>query len=152
MIDEFRALLYAPMLTAHGAWRWVVVLAGALVVVTALRSLSRPADPPDAVRQASRLFVLSADIQLVLGLLLYLVLSPVSRAAFDGAQDSETMFFGVVHLLVMVLAVAVAHAGNVAVRRQTETRRAARAALTVQGTALAIMLLGTPWWRPLLRL
>jgi hypothetical protein len=144
--------VYIGLLHLHNATRWLVLIAGVAAVALALVGLVTRRPWTGASRGASLAYVISLDVQLVLGVLLY-ALSPIVRGAMGdvGAamRDSVARFFLVEHLLLMVLAVVAAHVGSVAVRRAaTDQAKYARAA-TLFGISLVLVLLAIPWWRPL---
>ena len=89
------------------------------------------------------------DLQMLLGLLLYLVLSPFTAEAFKdfGAamKNSGLRFFAVEHLALMLTAVVLAHVGRVLARKAT-TPDAKRMRMAVCfGLATLLMILGIPW-------
>jgi hypothetical protein len=136
-------------LTVHSLLRWAVILLGAWAVSRAKRGwfFGRPWTEGDDL--AGRLFVIGFDVQVLLGLLLYFVLSPVTTGAFQnmsGAmQDSGVRFWVVEHLAAMLLGLALAHIGRVRLRRATDDRMRHRRAALFFGCALLLVLLGTPW-------
>ena len=139
-MDDLAGLLYLPVLVAHSLWRWVVLVLVAAAVAAALSGRG--------ARQAARLAVPAADLQLVLGLLLHLWLSPLgNRAIAAASRDAEEIFFAATHFAAMVIALGLTHAAGMSVRRGLERRGAA-----LFGAALGLMLSAVPWWRPLLRL
>jgi hypothetical protein len=138
-MSDFAAFLYAPVLGLHGVWRWVVLGALLAAILATIRGRGS--------KQVSRLAVVAVDIQLTIGLLLYLWLSPVTRSAMrDGFSDGDTRFFGLVHFAVMLLVVVLAHAAGMSARRGASRRGA-----WLFTIALGLSLAATPWWRPLLR-
>ena len=148
--------MYELTLSIHNLLRWLV-LGAALYAV--FRSVTgwRGAEPwtPTAAG-AGRVYVILMDVQLLLGILLYAMLSPITRLAFSdfGAAmaQRELRFFAVEHLFLMVLAVAAAHMGKaLAPRAATDPLRWRRATLWY-GLSLLLMLAGMPWWRPMLRI
>jgi hypothetical protein len=151
-MSDFAVHAYLITLGLHGLWRWAVLAAGLSLVSIALAALARPMPAAlDRLKRGARLFVLAADIQLVLGLTLFLGLSPVTRGAMRSAMTGEAGYF-VFHLLAMVVAIALAHAAGVVIRRQVHPRAAALRALALAGASLLLLLMATPWWRPLARL
>jgi hypothetical protein len=149
--------VYPLLLSAHSALRWGVLAAGAWAAARAARGwlARRPWTPAD--RGAARLFATALDLQVTLGLLLYGVFSPVTRLAFRGAgalgRAPEVRFFAVRHLALMLVALVLAHVGAVAARGLAAAPDRARhgRAFTWSALALAAVLAGVPWWRPLYR-
>jgi hypothetical protein len=148
--------MYELTLSLHNVLRWLVLAAA---VVAVLRSLGgwRGAQPwTPASTGAGRVFVILMDVQLLVGILLYGALSPVTKAAFAdfGAAmgERELRFFAVEHVLLMVLAVVAAHLGKVMSARAPNDAGRWRRATLWYALSLILMLAGMPWWRPLLRL
>ena len=145
--------MYPIVLAIHNIVRWVVVIFALLALVRAYRGWLGKRDWTDADRRAGVFYTSAMDTQLLLGLLLYIFLSPITRAAFSnlGAAMSNpgARFFTLYHLFYMFLAVVFAHLGNTFSKKATETlAKHQRAALWYSLSALAI-LLGMPWMRPL---
>jgi NhaP-type Na+/H+ or K+/H+ antiporter len=94
-------------------------------------------------------FLLFFDLQFLVGLLLYAVFSPLTRAAFTdfGAamRDSVLRFFAVEHIFGMVVALALAHIGRGRLRRLTDDTARHRTMAIFFTLALVIMLVTIPW-------
>lgn len=139
---------YNITLYAHSYVRWAVVILGALLIVRALTGWlgRRPWDA--SVGRLGSFFSIAMDIQLVLGLLLYGVFSPVIRRALDdfgsAMGDARLRFWAIEHILVMVIAVALAHVGHVTAKRLPEEKRYRRYAIFGVLAMLAV-LLAIPW-------
>lgn len=140
--------MLAPLLIVHSWLRWLVLLAAANAVGRAFAGSrsGRPWGPGD--EQAGKWLVILFDIQFLIGLILYLALSPTTQAAFGdfGAamKDSQLRFFAVEHLVGMFAAAALFHIG----RKKTLTAPAAtrhKVALVFFGLALFITLVSIPW-------
>jgi hypothetical protein len=153
--------MYAAALLLHSWLRWLVIAAGLLAVGRALggRAKGRAWGPHDD--RAGRLFAVALDVQVLVGLLLYFVLSPVVTAAradvAAAMRTSALRFWLVEHLVAMLLAIVLAHVGRTRVRRAMSDRQRFTRAAVYFGLALLLVLAGTPWpglpyARPLLRL
>lgn len=138
------------ILVAHSLFRWLVLLAGMLVLVRALSGAfrQRPWNPAD--RRATSAFTITLDMQLLIGLALY-VTSPITTAArLDMATAMHSpgiRYFVVEHPVIMLMAVFFAHAGSVAVRRTTSDRLKFLRAAGFFGASFALLLYGIPWSR-----
>jgi hypothetical protein len=121
----------------------IAAVAGAVGGVTSRRAWL----PVDEKR--SSLFTISLDVQLLLGIILYALLSPVTRSGFENVgltmRDPVLRFFVVEHLVGMVVAVALAHVGRARVRKATDAAARHRSVLVFGGLALAVILLSIPW-------
>lgn len=150
--------MYIFVLAVHSWVRWIALVAGFGATLAAMRDAS---PTPNSRADRWGLFLMMAlDIQLLLGLLLYLGLSPYTAAARtnfgDAARDPQLRFWAVDHVAAMFLAVILVHAARV-LARTAKTPESRRARLLVCfGLATFAMLFGMPWpglpnGRPLFR-
>lgn len=149
--------MYQFFLIAHSLIRWVVLVLAIYALVRIYMGVFGKREFANGDRQALSFYAISMDIQLVLGLILYFFLSPLTMGAmgnFGAAMgDSTLRFFAVEHLLMMVVAVVLAHLASIMARRAaTSSSKFNRAAIWLTLSVLAL-LAGIPWTqRPLLRL
>lgn len=145
---------YDIVLALHNIMRWVVLVAGLMAASRAIynRLNNLPWNQTD--NTLGLFFVISMDIQFLLGLLLYLVLSPITEAAFTdfGAAmgDESLRFWAVEHIFLMVGALVLVHAGRIVSKRQKEDKQKHLWAAILFTIAFIVLLLGTPWFRPFL--
>ncbi|MFM7677937.1 MAG: hypothetical protein ACKO83_03695, partial [Roseiflexaceae bacterium] len=130
-----------------------------LVIVQAFRGWSGGVAWDATKARFASWFVNTTSIQLVLGLVLYGFLSPVTLQAFSdmgGAmKDSVTRFWAVEHMSVMLVAVALAHIGAGRVKKAADDQAKHRAAAIFFTIAIVLILVSIPWAgltaRPLFR-
>ena len=141
--------MYAFVLLIHSWLRWAVIAAGVAALVRGGR----------AEGAAGKWFTILLDVQILLGLLLYFVLSPFTKMAlgdFGAAMaNAQLRFFAVEHVFGMVIATALAHVGRARIRKAPLEKRS-RLALIFYGLAVIAILASIPWpgmpaGRPLLR-
>ena len=146
--------MYNYVLSAHSVWRWVVILAGVAVIVSAVRGLNRPTSAELQTLKLGKLFGIAVDVQFLLGASLYLVFSPITTVALNLAdglpQGSDLRFFGVYHGLLMTIAFLDVHVSAVLIRRAKTVAGRQRRAIYLYGQTLLLILCTIPWWRPLL--
>ena len=150
--------MYGIVLNIHSWLRWVVIIAMLWTILRAVLPGPRPWTPADD--RSLRLSLIAIDVQFLLGLLLYIVLSPFTRQAMadmGAAMKSPGLrFFAVEHLLGMVIGIALAHVGAARIRKAPEQRRHRIAAIFFVLALLAILASipwpGLPAGRPLFRL
>jgi hypothetical protein len=148
--------MYTAALIVHSLLRWSALIAGAGATLMALTDREG--------RQTDRwglALTFALDLQMLVGLLLYLFISPATRAAFRdfGAAmaNPALRFWAVEHAVTMVIAVALAHAGRV-LARKAPTPAAKRTRLLICfGLSTVLMIVATPWpgmanGRPLFRI
>jgi len=141
--------------------RWLVLI---LAVAAVARAFSGWLGKKEWAALDNRLglfFSASMDLQLLLGLILYILLSPITKSALEdwGAAMSNAVprFWAIEHLFSMVIAVILAHVGRALSKRATpDTRKHRRAAIWF-GLATLAILIAIPWpflsyGRPLIRL
>jgi len=152
--------VYAIALVLHSYLRWAILIAALLL---ALRSAggwrtARAWSPRD--ERLHKTLVGLVDLQFLLGLALYLGLSPISHAFFvapkPAMHDSVLRFFGLEHALGMLMAVAVLHIGRARSRRAPSDVVRQRRVCTSALLFLLLAGVSIPWpgsrhGRPLLR-
>jgi len=143
------AVMYTALLVLHSWLRWVVIFSGVAALGGAVGGLTarRAWLPVDNLR--SLIFTISLDVQVLIGLLLYGVLSPVTQSGFADMgltmRDSVLRFFVVEHLFGMLVALVLAHVGRVRLRKASDATRRHKSVLVFLGLALAVLLLSIPW-------
>jgi hypothetical protein len=141
--------MYDLVLLAHSWLRWLVLLAGLIAVARAVSGVSarRPWTPSDD--RAGLWLTAALDLQMLLGLILYLFLSPVTRSALvdmaAAMRDAPIRFFAVEHPVGMIVAIALAHVGRIRVRKAADSESRHKQALVFFGLALLVVLLSIPW-------
>ena len=141
--------MYGLLIPLHSLLRWAVILLGLLAAGRGLAGWlgRKPWSPADD--RAGLLFVTSVDLQVLVGLLMYTLVSPITTSAFQhmaGAmQNSVVRFWVIEHPAPMLLALAWAHVGRPRIRRAEDSSLKHRRALVYFGLALLLVLLGTPW-------
>jgi hypothetical protein len=140
--------MFAPLLLLHSWLRWLVLLAAVNAIGRAIggHQSGRPWGTGD--EQAGKWLVILFDIQFLIGLIIYLALSPTTQAAFGdfGAamKDSQLRFFAVEHLVGMLAASALFHIGRTKTQKAPAASRH-KIALIFFGLALFITLVSIPW-------
>jgi hypothetical protein len=145
--------MYPVILALHNILRWVALILVLAAFVRAVIGWQSKLQWTNTDRKLGMFASISIDIQLLLGLLLYFFLSPLTRTAFMdfGAAMgiSELRFFAIEHGFYMLLALVFAHLGSILPRKvENSTLKFKRAALWF-GLTLVVILAGIPWGRPL---
>jgi hypothetical protein len=150
-------MVYLATLALHSWVRWLVVLTGLAAFLRAVCGGSRAWTGGDD--RAGFWFVMLLDLQVLIGLALYVWLSPITHDAFrdvGAAMTSASLrFWAVEHGFGMLVGLALAHVGRVRIRKAEPSRRH-RVAAIFFGLALIAILASIPWpgtpnARPLLR-
>lgn len=141
--------MHRTILLCHSVTRWALLFTCVLAIARALSGVrtGRTFDTVD--ERGGFLLVLLSDLQLVFGLVLYFVTSPImeiARASMKNAMKEPSLrFYAVEHVTVMVLALVLVHVGRVLVRRAEGDAKKHRRALLCFGLAGVCFVLGTPW-------
>ncbi len=137
----------SSLVTLHSLIRWLVLLTGLAAAARGIAGWNKQ-KWTGADNRAGVLFVSALDIQLLLGLVLYLF-GPTVKIAFSniGAamRMSELRFFLVEHPAGMLIAIVLAHIGRVRTKKATSDEARQRAAAVFYGLALFLILLSIPW-------
>lgn len=148
--------MYTFFLGLHNWVRWLALLLGLFALYRAYAGWLGKRSWTSTDRRAGLFFGIGMDIQLLIGLLLYFFLSPITRAALSnlGAAmgSRELAFFGVEHGPAMLAAVILVHVGSALSRRAANDLARHRAAAIWFTFAFLVMLISIPWRRPLLRI
>ncbi len=141
-------MLYSIVLLLHSFVRWVLIV---VAVIAVARAFAGWLGKKEWTTQDSRLGVLlssSADAQMLLGLILYIFLSPLTQAVFKdfGAamSDPALRYWGVEHIGMLFAAVVLIHMGQ-SMAKRAETALKYKWAAIFLGLALLAMLVAIPW-------
>jgi len=141
--------MYDLLLLSHSWLRWLVLLAFVAALARAIGGVStrRPWTPVDT--RAGIWLTASLDLQMLLGLILYIFLSPVTQSAFvdmaAAMRAAPIRFFTVEHPVGMIVAIALAHVGRARVGKATASESKHKLALIFFGLSLLVLLLSIPW-------
>jgi len=147
--------MYATVLILHSWIRWGALITGVGAVLAALNGGAAA-----RAERWGRSLTMMLDLQMLLGLLLYLVVSPnmqMIRANFGEAMQSRQLrFWAMEHITAMVVAVVLAHVGTVLARKASTPSARRTRQLICYGLSTLLMIVATPWpgfvyGRPLLR-
>lgn len=152
-------MIYAAVLFIHSWLRWIVVLTGLAAVLRAVVGAAGGKPWTATDDRAGFWFSIALDVQFLLGLILYIFLSPFTHAAFrdfaGAMKNSAQRFWAVEHIVGMFIAIALVHIGRARLRK-TDPLRRHKVAAGFFVLALVVILASIPWpgmpyGRPLLR-
>jgi len=142
--------MYQFLLYTHSWLRWVVFLVAIFVVLKSLIGLfgdNQEYKKLDNAMAAS--FVGTMHLQLLIGLILYFFLSPLTDLAMkdmgSAMRDSELRFWAVEHITVMILAVVFAQVGRSISKKSDDNSVKFRFQSIFFGASLLMMIVGIPW-------
>ncbi|KAF0195834.1 MAG: hypothetical protein FD166_2800 [Bacteroidetes bacterium] len=141
-------LFYKISLNLHSWNRYAILAGGLAVIFFAVKGLRTKSLYSDTGKKSMLFYLSGLHFQLLMGLLLYFVASPITTHAFNdfGAamKDSTLRFWSVEHAFINLIAIAVAQTGSILVRRKTDDIRKHRTALIWTAVSMALILLMIP--------
>ncbi|MFZ1784656.1 MAG: hypothetical protein WAU23_05595 [Ferruginibacter sp.] len=135
-------------LIIHNVLRWAVLIFGVWAVVSALGAVLSKRSYSSRDNKTSLFFMISCDIQLLLGLILYFTgMWFENMKTNTGAvmKDAAERFFAVEHALMMIIAWLLVHVGRSMVKRADADAQKHKRTLIYFGIALLIILAMIPW-------
>ena len=143
--------MYSIFLNLHSYLRWVVLILWLLSVINGIKGGSTGAAYTEKDRKTGLFFMISLHTQLLIGLVLYFFLSPITQAAFAdfGAamKDPAMRLIAVEHITVNILAVVLATIANAKNKKAIPDATKHKNAWLLNGLALILILSRIPWDR-----
>ena len=140
----YNADMYSAVLGIHSYVRWVVVIAGLIILARAIIGLAGRRDWGSSDSASVRVFSIALDLQFLLGLALYVWLSPFIRDAWaDMAatmRNAPLRFFAVEHITGMIIAIALAHVGKSKIGKAFDAAQKHKLALVFIGLAMVVIM------------
>jgi hypothetical protein len=141
--------MYPVVLVVHSLLRWMVLVLAVAVVVRAL-SGARGERPFEALdHKLGAAFLGSVHLQVALGLLLNLGLSPITQSAYAqmgvAMKDKVLRFWAVEHLTMGLLVAVIVTVTRVRSKRAERDAQKHQRALAGYGVALLVILAMIPW-------
>jgi hypothetical protein len=135
------------VLVFHNIIRWAVLLFGLWTLLNALSGVlgKRAFNAND--NRSNLFFMISCDIQLLLGLILYFSNSWFDRLKDMGTtmKDPYSRFFAVEHMSMMIIAWLLVHIGRSSVKRADTDAKKHKKMLIFFGLAIVLILASIPW-------
>lgn len=141
-------MIYRLLLGLHSWNRWAVLILAVVVVVVAWQKWLGRAHTSATTSRFSLWFIISIDIQLLLGIVLLFVSPIIATFMSDpGAAMSRPSirFWAVEHTTMMLIATILAHVGRVMVKKAADATVANRRAAIMFTIALIVILASIPW-------
>lgn len=141
--------MYGPLLTLHSLMRWVALI---LLVVAAVQAWQawkgqKPWTPTN--KKLSLFSMIAVDIQLLLGIILFLGVSPTIKLAFQNMKmamkNRGIRFFLVEHTFLMFVAIVLVHVGFAKAKRLEDDNQKHKAVAIYFTAALVAILIAIPW-------
>ena len=135
------------VLVLHNLLRWLVLLFGFWAVISPISGKASKKDYLPGDSRSNFFFMLSMDIQLVIGLILYFngVWFDSLKHIGESMKDPYVRFFTIEHEMMMIIAWILVHAGRIAVKKAATSRSKFNKSLVFFGIALLLILIAIPW-------
>jgi NADH:ubiquinone oxidoreductase subunit 2 (subunit N) len=129
------------LVRAHSGLRWVVL---GLLVYAIFNALRKKDFYAKSDRMLNMFAMVSLHIQLVIGLILYFTSEKVKFV--DGWMgDSIRRFYGMEHILLMVIAIVLVTIGHAKAKRATESAKKHKTILIFYAIGLILIIASIPW-------
>ncbi len=141
--------MYQGILHTHNLLRWVVLIFAFVTIYRYVSGLTGKKTFTAADNRWGALYVGSLHLQLIIGLVLYFFLSPITKVAMSdmgrSMKDAVLRFWGVEHIAMMILAVVIAQVGRImSKKRQTDELKFKIGAVYFI-ISLLLILMSIPW-------
>ncbi|QCK14254.1 hypothetical protein [Mangrovivirga cuniculi] len=140
--------MYEFLLFTHSWLRWIILI---LALVTIIMGLTGMSGKPFGKAQngLSAAFIGSMHLQLLIGLILYFIYSPLGLDAFSSGanvmKEASLRYWAVEHISIMIIAVVVAQIGRIKIKKGTTDKSKYKAMLIYNLIALILILSRIPW-------
>jgi hypothetical protein len=145
--------MYQGFLHLHNFLRWLILLAGLLTVIKAFIGWLGSKNRTNLDNILGVTFVSLLDLQVIIGFVLYFILSPVTRTVFHnfGAamKNPGLRFYAVEHILTMVIALVIIHLARNKEKRAATDEVKHRVTAIFYTIGLLFILVAIPWDRAL---
>ena len=136
------------ILPIHNILRWAVLLFGLWTLLNAITGVASKRNFSAVDKRTNFFFMISCDIQLLLGLILYfngMWFTLLKEQAKEVMHDDSKRFFAVEHTLMMIIAWLLVHIGRSMVKKAGSDATKHKRSLFWFGIAILIILAMIPW-------
>ncbi len=140
--------MYIGLLHFHSLVRWILLLLMIVSVIKAFGGKKSGIAYADGDRKRTMFTMIFGHIQLVMGLVLYMVSPAVQTATANMAsamKDSVLRYWAVEHVLMMVIAIVLLTIGNIKSKKASTDATKFKAVAVWYGIALVVVLVSIPW-------
>ncbi len=140
-------IIMQVLLVIHNLLRWLILLFGLWTVLNAISGLISKKEFTLGDNRSNFFFMLSMDIQLLVGLGLYFSGQWFDRMKHlsENMKDANLRFFTIEHEVLMIVAWILVHVGRVAVKKAINSQVKFRRSLIFFGITLVLILIAIPW-------
>lgn len=142
--------MYEVALLSHSLLRWLAIILPLYIFFRSAVAWFQKSAPHTSDALAVKINLIVYDIQLVIGFILYGVLSPITKIAFAdfkaAMKTPDLRFFAVEHVTIMIIAVVLAHLLSLLPNRK-QGKQKSFLTMILSLILLVIVIVGTPWAR-----
>jgi len=143
--------MYTGFLHLHDTLRWLLLLSLVTTLVKYLIGWFANQRWKKTDNLMGLVFTSIMDVQLLVGLVLYFFLSPITKLAlsdFGAAMKNDDLrFYAVEHIFMMLIAVALVHVGRAKSKKAISDQSKFKTATIFYSLALVVILAAIPWSR-----
>lgn len=138
------------MIHAHSFLRWVVLILALLTIIKSFSGMSNKKAFTAADKKMPLFFMISMDIQLLLGLILYFTsawgIKNIQNLGMGTVmKDSVSRFFAIEHTIGMILAIIFAHVAFAITKKQIDDTAKFKKIFIFSLLSLLAILASIPW-------
>ena len=135
------------VLILHSILRWAVLLFGLWTFFSALSGVISKRTYTNGDGKANFFFMLSCDIQLLIGLILYFSngWADQIKTLGENMKNAPVRFYTMEHELMMLIAIILVHVGRVSVKKAMTPAGKHKKGLIFFGLAIILILVSIPW-------
>ncbi len=133
------------MMHLHSSLRYVVLILMILAIVKSVMGWLSKKEFSKGDEKIGLFLMISAHIQLLLGLFLYMSKGWLSVPFAEAMADSISRFWKVEHLAGMIIAIALITIGRMKAKRASDDLKKHKATVIYYTIALVIIIISIPW-------
>ncbi|MEQ8415354.1 MAG: hypothetical protein RIB71_12840 [Imperialibacter sp.] len=141
--------MYEILLFTHSWLRWVTLILFAVVLFNSLGGMNGGKEYLKKDKTLTTSLVGTLHLQLLIGLLLYFVYSPITTTAMENMKIAMKVgavrYWAVEHISIMIVAVIVAQIGSIRVKKTSVDKKKFKLQTIFFGIALILILSRIPW-------
>ena len=141
--------MYEIFTTIHSILRWLIVIIALIVIFRSLIGWLGKKSYTGSENMLGLALNSSLDLQLIIGLVLYIFLSPFTQTAFQdfgsAMSNSVLRFFAVEHFLLMLIAIVLVHIGRIRVKKADTDVKKHKRTFIFYLIAFILILVSIPW-------
>jgi hypothetical protein len=144
--------MYTFLLFLHSWLRWILLLLAVAVIVRSFYGWMSNRYFTGTDNRSTVYLVALFHLQLIIGLILYFFLSPITTGAFQdfgmAMKYGAIRYWAVEHIFIMILSIAIAQIGRIQIKKTHSDRAKFRNSAIYFTLALVLILSRIPWTEP----